>query len=119
MSTSVLKALPGKFDIKRQSPSILHDFGIIPLSSNIPFGITKSIKLKLEFHMETPQDLLTNVCSNRPDNMTNWRPHPNMVKHLPKILSKSSEGRQHWDMVCILEGPEGYFGQIIKLLGNN
>ena len=32
MSTSVLKALPGKLDIKRHSPSILYVFCIVKIS---------------------------------------------------------------------------------------
>ena len=34
MSTSVLKALPGKLDIKRHSPSILYVFCIVKISTS-------------------------------------------------------------------------------------
>ena len=40
MSTSLLKALPGKLDIKRNSPSILYVFIFLPYSPVIEDGIT-------------------------------------------------------------------------------
>ena len=39
MSTSVRKALPGKLDIKRHSPSILYVFVFLPYSPVIEDGI--------------------------------------------------------------------------------
>ena len=51
MSTSALKALPGKFDIKRHSPSILYTYVLVKdgqfvavLSSEIP-GLTVVMKV--------------------------------------------------------------------------
>ena len=51
MSTSILKALPGKFDIKRHSLSILYTYVLVKdgqfvavLSSEIP-GLTVVIKV--------------------------------------------------------------------------
>ena len=42
MSTCVLKALPGKLDIKRHSPSILYIF-VVGLTMNLPYGIVYEI----------------------------------------------------------------------------
>ena len=39
MSTSVLKALPGKLDIKRHSPSILYLFTIRPVLDIYPLVV--------------------------------------------------------------------------------
>ena len=54
MSTSVLKALPGKLDIKRHSPSILSDFiwdfGKITFPSHLEKYIIKIGKISTKIH---------------------------------------------------------------------
>ena len=50
MSTSVLKALPGKLDIKRHSPSILY----IPASLAMSTSILKALPGKLDIKRRKP-----------------------------------------------------------------
>ena len=43
MSTSILKALPGNFDIKRHSPSILYILGECLLISSLPGNALRTL----------------------------------------------------------------------------
>ena len=47
MSTSVLKALPGKLDIKRHSPSFLYGSASLAMAT----GVLKALPGKLYFQM--------------------------------------------------------------------
>ena len=58
MSTSVLKALPGKLDIKRDSPSILYLYVILPPSER-----TESLILKAPIATAT-DDIFCDIFSN-------------------------------------------------------
>ena len=53
MSTSVLKALPGKLDIKRRSPSILY----ISASLGMPTSVLKALPGKLDIKRHSPSNL--------------------------------------------------------------
>ena len=46
MSTSVLKALPGKFDIKRHSPSILHISASLAMSTRVLKALPGKLDIK-------------------------------------------------------------------------
>ena len=48
---------------------------------------TKAIEAK--FHMESPWDSGTKVCSNGPGHMTKWPPCPYMVKTLKSLLLRN------------------------------
>ena len=66
MSTCVLKALPGKLDIKRHSPSILYSDGHSLLSTTLKFRKTNKVydkKMLAKFLVSTDQHLLLeNTC---------------------------------------------------------
>ena len=53
MSTNVLKALPGKLDIKRHSPSILYVSASLVMSTNV----LKALPGKLEIKIQSPRIL--------------------------------------------------------------
>ena len=46
MSTSVLKALPGKLDIKRHSPSILYFSASLAMSTSVLEALTGKLDIK-------------------------------------------------------------------------
>ena len=58
MSTSVLKALPGKLDIKRHSPSILY----ISASLTMSTSVLKALPGKLEIKRHSPSIFYFRVC---------------------------------------------------------
>ena len=66
MSTSVLKALPGKLDIKRHSPSILYTY-FRPIEISINFVIivplTKSYRIDI---LAEPLKDYSKTCLQRP-----------------------------------------------------
>ena len=53
MSTSVLKALPGKLDIKRHSPSIIYISASLAMSTNV----LKALPGKLDIKRHSPSIL--------------------------------------------------------------
>ena len=61
MSTSVLKALPGKLDIKRHSPSILYILASLAMSTSL----LKALPCKLDIKIHSPRILY--ICSLKPD----------------------------------------------------
>ena len=58
MSTSILKALPGKLDIKRHAPSILYVSASLTMSTSI----LKALPGKLDIKRHSPCILYLPVC---------------------------------------------------------
>ena len=63
MSTRVLKALPGKLDIKRHSPSCLYLFGIkcYTMACYLDYKVKKALKENSNAHAFVTNDCLDNV----------------------------------------------------------
>ena len=59
MSTSILKALPGKLDIKRHSPSILYISASLPMSTSV----LKVLPGKLDIKRHSPSILYLSAPS--------------------------------------------------------
>ena len=99
MSTSVLKALPGKLDIKRHSPSILYISASLAMSTSV----LKALPGKLDIERHSPSILyLHSRCqSSITDNKTSF-PQPSfpyIVNHIaclnPSLLITRSVDINH------------------------
>ena len=66
MSTSVLKALPGKLDIKRHSPSILFILASLAMSTSV----LKALPSKLDIKRHSPSILCLYLPGTEPDPST-------------------------------------------------
>ena len=67
MSTSVLKALPGKLDIKRQSPSIFYISASLVMSTSV----LKALPGKLSIKRQSPS-ILYNLALSLLDAQFRW-----------------------------------------------
>ena len=58
MSTSILKALPGKLDIKRHSPSILYISASLAMSTRV----LEALSYKLDIRRHSPKVFSMYIC---------------------------------------------------------
>ena len=83
MSTSILKALPGKLDIKRQSPSILY----ISASLTMSTSILKALPGKLDIKRQSPSILYISASLTMSTSILKALPGKLDIKrHSPSIL---------------------------------
>ena len=61
--------------------------------------VVRASVVEFKFHMETPQDVGTKVCSNSLDHMTKMAAMPIYDKS-PLKSSPEPEGRYPWDLAC-------------------
>ena len=73
MSTRVLKALPGKLDIKRHSPSILYISASLAMSTSV----LKALPGKLDIKRHSPSILYLHrrlsICHDEPSSSVEWK----------------------------------------------
>ena len=72
-----------------------------PHSLNI-FSSETTGHIEAKFHMESPWDEGTKVCSNGPDHMTKMAAMPIYGKNIKKSYSLEPNGRWPWNLVCCI-----------------
>ena len=97
MSTSILKDLPGKLDIKRHSPCVLYIY--ISASLAMSTSVLKALPGKLEIKRNSPSILYISVVASVPHNVISL--------HMKMATRAKTETKTLHDIMCGSRGGHG------------
>ena len=110
MSTSDLKALPGKLDIKRHSPSILYILASLALSTSILKALFGKLDIKRHspsiFYISASLLMSTSVPKALPGKLDIKRHSPSILylRQCQKVQMTLASVQSHQRLCCLYKG---------------